>query len=240
MISAVVITKNEEKNIERCIKSLLWCSEIVVVDDYSDDKTVKLAKKLGAKVYQHSLDNDFSEQRNFGLLKAKGDWVLFVDADEVVSAKLQKEIIKSITQNKHVGFYIKRYDVWMGKVLKHGEVGNIKLLRLAKKNAGKWKRAVHEFWDVKGSTAILENPFLHYPHKTIREFVGDINLYSTIHAKENMKEGKTKSFWKIFVLPFGKFFVNYFFKLGFLDGVAGFVMAVFMSFHSFLAWGKLK
>src|SRR3972149_11239736 len=122
MISAVVITKNEEKNIERCIKSLLWCSEIVVVDDYSDDKTVKLAKKLGAKVYQHSLDNDFSEQRNFGLLKAKGDWVLFVDADEVVSAKLQKEIIKSITQNKHVGFYIKRYDVWMGKVLKHGEV----------------------------------------------------------------------------------------------------------------------
>lgn len=240
MISGVVLTKNEEKNIERCIKSLLWCSEIVVIDDYSIDKTVKLAKKLGARIYKHNLDNNFSKQRNFACQKVRGPWVLFVDADEVVTTKLQKEVIKNITEDKYTGFYLKRRDVWMGKVLKHGEAGNIKLLRLAKKNAGKWKRAVHEFWDVKGNTAVLENPLLHYPHKTIREFIDDINLYSTIHAKENMKEGKTKSFWKILVYPFGKFFVNYFLKMGFLDGVAGFVMAVFMSFHSFLGWGKLK
>src|SRR5687767_12381044 len=93
MISVVIITKNEEKNIEECLSSVSWCDEIIVIDDNSDDKTAEIAKNKGAKVITHALNNDFSAQRNFGLSVAKGDYVLFVDADERISPALWYEIM---------------------------------------------------------------------------------------------------------------------------------------------------
>src|SRR5258708_7151707 len=126
-ISAVILTKNEEKNIKRCIESLLWCNEIIIIDDYSEDKTLREIKNFKARVYRRHLNSNFAQH---------------------------------------------------------------------------------------------------------------INFYSTIHAQEN-KKTKSANIFYIITYPLGKFFVNYFLKLGFLDGVEGFVMAIFMSLHSFLAWGKL-
>src|SRR5579862_3720199 len=93
MISAVILTKNEEKNIEACLDSVSWCDEKIVIDDHSTDKTVDLAKKKDAKVYIRTMYNNFSDQRNYGLEKAKGDWILFIDADERVSSALWYEIM---------------------------------------------------------------------------------------------------------------------------------------------------
>src|SRR5438876_10935937 len=109
-ISAIILVKNEEKNITACLKTLNWCDEIIVIDDNSEDQTVAVAKKLGARIYQHSLDNDFSQQRNFGLEKAKHEWVLFVDADERISAALVAEIELKINNHElqEDGYYIKR------------------------------------------------------------------------------------------------------------------------------------
>jgi glycosyltransferase involved in cell wall biosynthesis len=120
MISAVIITKNEEENIKRCLQSLSWCDEIIVVDDDSTDKTVEIAKKSGAKVYNRTMNSDFSAQRNFGLEKAKGDWVLFIDADEKVTSALWYEIMSHTNNpiNEYAGFYIKRIDTMWGKELK--------------------------------------------------------------------------------------------------------------------------
>ncbi|MBI5122682.1 glycosyltransferase family 2 protein [Candidatus Roizmanbacteria bacterium] len=241
MITAVVLTKNEEKNIKKCLDSLSWCDEIIIVDDCSEDKTADIAKELGAKVYSHKLNNDFSEQRNLGLSAAQGDWVLFVDADEEVSQALWFEImaITNDPKNLYAGFYIKRKDFLWDKELKYGELGNLKLLRLAKKDAGKWTGKVHEIWKIKGNTLLLQNALLHYPHQTVKEFLQEINYYSSLRAMELHKKKIKVSWWSIIFYPKAKFIVNYFFKGGFQDGLPGLVFAIMMSFHSFLVRGKL-
>jgi glycosyltransferase involved in cell wall biosynthesis len=241
MISAVILTKNEEKNILNCVESVSWCDEVLVIDDQSTDKTVDLVKNTKAKVFIHPKENDFAKQRNFGLEKAKGDWVLFVDADERVSSALWYEIMQHVNASieGYSGFYIRRNDIVWEKELKYGETGNIKFLRLAKKGTGEWTGKVHEVWDIKGSTMQLNNPLEHYPHTTVEKFLREINYYTDIRAKELYKN-KTKVFWgSIILFPLGKFFLNYIIKRGFLDGVPGLISALMMSFHSFLVRSKL-
>ncbi len=241
MISAVIITKNEETNIERCIKSISWCDEIIVIDDNSEDKTVEKAKKRGAKVYIHSLYNDFSAQRNYGLDKAKGDWVLFIDADEEVSSTLWYEIMQYTNNpvNEYAGFYIKRIDTMWKKELTHGEIANIKLLRLAKKDAGRWEGKVHEIWNVKGKTFTLKNNLAHMPHQTMNKFLREVNVYTSMRAEELFTKKKKVNASSIIFYPMGKFALNYLLRRGFLDGIPGLVFALMMSFHSFLVRGKL-
>lgn len=241
MISAVILTKNEEKNISDCISGLLWCDEILVVDDNSTDKTVLISKKLGVKVLRHSLDDDFSAQRNFALNEARHDWIFFVDADERVSPELKKEILDTIgssfTRNVD-GFYFKRIDNFEGKWLRHGEIGSIRILRLARRGSGIWKRRVDEFWQVKGKTSTFKNHLLHYAHSNLSDFLESINQRSTLNARQFYEEETKLNIFE-WTKPFAKFFVNYFFRLGFLDGIAGFIFAVLMSLHSFLVRGKL-
>ncbi len=173
--------------------------------------------------------------------KASGNWILFVDADERVSEALASEVssIKYQVLRKYNGFYIKRRDYMWGKELRHGETGSIKLLRLAKKNAGEWKGKVHEEWEIKGSVREFKSSILHYPHPTISEFLKEINYYTDIRVKELFEKGVKSNFISILFYPAAKFLNNYFFKLGILDGMQGLVFAIMMSFHSFLVKGKL-
>lgn len=244
MISTVVITKNEEKNIEKCLESIKWSDEIIIIDDNSSDKTIEIAKRYKANIYKHSLNEDFSQQRNFGLSKAKNDWVLFVDSDEVISDALAFEISSAIQlkdQNlrDYCGFYIKRVDFIWGKELKYGETGNIKLLRLAKKDSGIWIGNAHEKWKIKGLVGTLVNPIQHFPHKTLAEFLKEINFYTDIKTQELIYKKNKIFFIQILLFPLGKFLLNYLFKRGFLDGIHGLVFAIVMSFHSFLLRSKL-
>lgn len=240
-ISAVILTKNEEKNIKECLGSLKWTDEIIVIDDNSEDKTVEIARKMGAKIYSRVLSDDFSKQRNFGVEQATGDWILFIDADERISQGLAYEISNTLRfsdSNKHNGYYLKRLDSMFGKELKYGEVGNINLLRLAKKDSGKWEGKVHEEWKIEGEVGYLKNTILHYPHKTIREFLEEINFYTDLKAKELYAQGKHVHPASIIFYPLFKFFVNYFLKRGFKDGIEGLILAVLMSLHSFLVRAK--
>ena len=243
MISAVILTKNEEANIVDCLESIDWCDELIVVDDYSTDRTLQVIKNFSSriKIFQRNLDEDFSAQRNFGLSKVKGDWVLFVDADERLSNGLSGEI-KDYLQSggkDFSGFYIKRKDIIWGKELQHGETGNIRLLRFAKKNAGDWHGKVHELWEINGKLGNFNMPLLHYPHQTIWNFLREINHYTDVRAKELYDRGIRTNFYKIILYPKAKFLLNYFLKLGFLDGIEGLVFAIMMSFHSFLVRAKL-
>ena len=246
MISAVVLSHNDEKTIIACLESLSWCDEIIVIDDFSIDKTIDIAKKLGARVYQRHLDNDFASQRNFGLSKAKGEWVLFVDSDEVVMESLQNEIKESIQSTKCNGFYLKRRDFIFGRYLRHGETNRVRLLRLAKKEAGDWVRPVHEVWSPyakasgdKNVIGELNEPLEHFPHQNVAQFLEEINRYSTLNARYLFTQKIGVTWWQVVGYPVGKFFLNYFFYLGFLDGTAGAMIAIFMSFHSFLVRAKL-
>lgn len=239
MITAAVLTKNEEKNIEDCLEGLRWCDEILVIDDNSSDKTCEIARKTGAKVVKHPLNNDFSGQRNFALLMAKGEWVFFVDADERVSEKLANEI-KAACKNDLLanGYFLKRIDFFAGRWLKHGEIGSLRILRLGRKRCGMWKRSVDEKWEIRGITETLRNHLLHYPHPALSEFLQSINERSTMNAWELYRQGKKVNIFE-WSKPPAKFVVNFVFKLGFLDGLPGFVFAVLMSLHSFLVRGKL-
>jgi glycosyltransferase involved in cell wall biosynthesis len=241
MITAIILTKNEEKNIEACLDSISWCDEKIVIDDHSIDKTVDLAKKKGAKVFVRTMYDNFSDQRNYGLEKAKGDWIFFIDADERVSNALWYEIMAHTNESieEFSGFYLKRQDTMWGKVLKHGETGNITLLRLAKKGAGKWEGQVHERWNVKGRTDVLKNSLDHFPHQTIAEFLSEINFYTDLRAEELFKKKVGSNWLSIIAYPKGKFILNYFLRAGFLDGLEGLVFALMMSLHSFLVRGKL-
>lgn len=240
-LTAVVITKNEERNIERCLKSLSFADEVLLIDDYSTDRTVEIAKRFGAKVYKRHLNGDFASQRNFALLKAKNDWVFFVDADEVVPEETRLEIVSKIENPllKEVGYFVKRDNYFLGKKLKHGEASSVSILRLAKKKYGRWKRKVHEYWDIKGKAGRLNGKLDHYFCENLSGFIEKINWYSELHAVANREEGKKSDLFKVLFYPVFKFFDNFVLKKGFLDGVPGFVFAFLMSFHSFLSWSKL-
>lgn len=182
---------------------------------------------------------DFALVRNKELAKANTPWVLFLDSDEVISQKLEAEIELAIKNTQVAAYYIKRQDIFLGKYLKHGETGNAKFIRLARKDYGKWVRPVHEVWEGQGRVDTLTNPLLHYSHKSISSFLDKINLYSSIDAQYRFQSGKKSNLGKIAFYPILKFILNYVFKLGFMDGVPGVIMAMMMSFHSYLTWTKL-
>lgn len=222
-LSVVVLAKNEEKNIRRAIESVDFADEVIVVDDFSEDKTAAVASRLGARVFKRHLGEDFAEQRNYGLKQAKGDWILFLDADEKVTSELRQEIL--LLDDRYSAYYVTRKNFFLGK-----QVGQDKILRIAKKGQGGWTRAVHEKWIIGGRIGRLTGAIIH-EEGTLKEIVAKTNFYSTIHARQNAREGKTSSLFRIIFFPKAKFIENV------LTG-KGFVFGLIHSFHSFLAWSK--
>lgn len=239
-LSAVILTKNEEKNIEEAIKSVSFAKQVLVIDDYSTDKTRQLAEKIGIKVIQHRLNNDFAKQRNFALEKCRYDWVLFIDADERISEALKNTIL-GLDENSNTSAYLfPRADWFWNKKLRFGETGNCFVFRLVHKKRGFFTRSVHEKWIAKkGVIKKLKQPLYHYPHPSIKEFLQTINFYSSLNANYYQQIGKKTNVFDIILTPLFKFIYTYFVKLGFLDGPAGFVYSFMMSFHSFLTRSKL-
>lgn len=241
-ISAIILTKNNQQTIIQSIKSLSFCQEVIVLDDYSSDNTISLIEKLNdsnLKILQHSIRDDFGAHRNFGLSKAICDWVLFLDSDEIVTVQLASEITKTINNKNINGYYFARKDIFMGRKLKYGETGCIKLLRLARKNAGRWQGKVHEQWIINGKKAVLHNQLVHEHNLSIAQFLEKIDWYSTLQSQEFYENGVREPLWYHIAKPLAKFGQNYIIKLGFLDGYPGFIMAWLMSWHSLLVRVKL-
>ena len=192
---------------------------------------------------------NFAMARNELLAKVKTPWVLFLDSDETLSSALESEIDLAINHEPstiYSAFAIPRLDTFLGRELKHGETGSAQFVRLARRDYGLWIRPVHEVLVPVGARhgspakiGVLKNPILHTPHPTIASFLDKINLYSTLEADYRFKQGIKSSLCKIALYPLAKFKWNYIFKLGFLDGVPGAIMAIMMSFHSYLTWTKL-
>lgn len=238
-ISAIVLTHNSSDTIRTLIERLRFADEVIVIDDNSTDDTVRLAKKSGASVINRAVAEDFSAQRNAGLARAKGPWVLFVDADEMVTKDLADEIRKAVERIDVNGFFLKRQDTMWGKVLRYGETDNVRLMRLGRKGKGLWARPVHEVWNITGVVGTLEHPLIHNPHPNVTEFLADINRYSTINANFLASQRVPVFWWHIVIYPVGKFVQNYVVRQGFRDGMPGMIMAMMMSFHSFLTRAKL-
>lgn len=229
-LSVIILSHNNEKTLDRALRSVSWADEIILVDDFSTDSTLKIAKEAShqIKIISHHLHNDWASQRNFALSQASGDWVLFLDSDEVITTKLQAEIQPALQDKNINGYFLKRQDYLGNRALKHGETDQVRLLRLAKRGVGQWQRPVHEYWTVPGPLGELASPLDHHPHETIRDFIVNSNHYSDIDAKILPAERF------ILLKPFAKFIYNYFILLGFLDGYPGFVFAYLMSLQSLM------
>ncbi len=243
-LSAVVLTKNEENNIEKCLQSLDFCDEIIVIDDFSTDATVSLTKRYKTRIFTRKLQSDFAAQRNYAAEKTKGEWLLYVDADEIVSNELARDIIVEVMRQKtiHDAYYIRRRDHFLDKIITRGEVLETYekgLIRLVKKDSGIWQGEVHEVFITKGKVGRLSRFIDHYPHPTVTDFIKKINYYSSIRANELYKRNKKVSIFEIMFVPFSKFIYTYIVRQGFLDGSEGFIYSFFMSFHSFLVRAKL-
>lgn len=237
-LSAIVLTRNNQTTLDACLRSLSFADELIVVDDSSTDDTLKIAANHHAKIINHPL-TDFGAQRNFALTHAIGRWILFVDSDEIVPQDLRREINQAIKQPGIAGFYLRRRDIFLGRLLKHGETSQVRLLRLAQKNAGTWVRPVHEYWQIVGATRTLSHPLIHHRRLTFTQFFARINRYTDLDVQALLEENKPFSYRDLFLKPVGKFIYNYFFLLGFLDAFPGFIMTLSMSLHSLIVRIKL-
>lgn len=237
--SILILTKNEEKNIATLLQNIKGMgTEVIVIDDISSDKTVLIAEKCGAIVYKHALHGDFAAQRNWGMKKAKNNWILFLDADEIPSTQMKEYISKIPEQTAYNAFCFKRIDSFWGKELHYGEVANTKVTRFIQKETGQFIRPVHEMWQ--GTKVHTVNvSLLHYPHPTIISFIKSVNYYSTLNAQHMKQQNRKTNILSICLFPLGKFIYTYCIKLGFLDGAQGFVYSFMMSFHSFLTRAKI-
>lgn len=235
-----IILFQGESQVLNAIESVLFSTEIIILHDCtSGEDNLKILKKYNDRIkIIHQKMSSFSNQRNFGITHAKNEWIFFLDSDEVVSKKLENIILKSLNSKKYDGYMLRRIDFMWGKKISKGELLNIYLLRLAKKGFGKWSGMVHETWVGKGRVGKITEPILHSPHQSISEFLYEINKYTSIRSEELVEEKSKTNVMTILFYPLSKFVLNYFFKLGFLEGNRGFIILMMMSFHSFLVRSK--
>lgn len=239
MISATLITLNEQRKVAQALKSIQGLAdEIIVVDCGSSDKTCKIAEEFGAKVYFRKFDN-FANQKNFALAKAEGNWIIALDADEEIPPELATEIRQAVNDNQYAGYLIPRRNSILGAEIKHSRWSPDSHIWLWKKGCGKWIGEVHEEVVIQGKVGRLRSSKIHNSHETISSFMGANNLYSSLEAQALVKKGINFSFWRMFQDLLVEFLLRFFYKLGFLDGKRGFSLSFIMGIYKLTVWIKL-
>ena len=234
------MTKNEAQNLPRCLESIHWGGEILILDSGSTDGTLEIARKFGAKVWQLPWEG-FGKQKQRGVDWASREWVLSIDADEVVTPELKAEITSRLAaDNGTAGYYLKRKAYFLDRFVRHGGWYPDCVLRLFKKGKGRFTPApVHEAVILDGPSVKLEADLLHYTDPNFSHYLAKLNRYTDLSALELFEKGERGSLFRILANPAAKFFSQYFLKAGFLDGRAGFILAGASAFHVFSKYVKL-
>lgn len=237
-ISAIIIVKNGQDLIEDCLKSILFCDEIIVVDGGSEDQTVEIAKKYKTEIYSHNLQ-DFSEIRNLGLEKAKGKWILYIDVDERVTLELGKNIKEVVKSDSVVAAYkVLRKNYYFG----NNEWPYIeKLERLFKKEKlNGWQGKLHESPVIEGKTGELTGFLLHYTHRDLTSMVNKTIEWSKIEAELRFNSNHPKMSWWRFPRVMTTAFLNsYVRQKGYKAGTAGLIESIYQSFSIFITYARL-
>jgi len=240
-ISVIIITLNEEENIEDCIKSVNWVDEIIVVDSSSVDKTVEIAKSLNAKVYQTEWKG-YSAAKNFALNHAKSEWVLSLDADERVTPEMKNEIISILKtgENKYAGYEVSRKTIFLGKWIRHCGWYPGYTLRFFKNKMGKFTDSlVHESIQINGEKGRLKNGLIHYTNKDIFHYFEKYNKYTSLAAQDMLKHNKSFRIIDLIFRPVFTFTKMYFLRNGWMDGIHGLLLSVFSASYVFTKYAKL-
>ena len=238
-ISAIIITKNEEASIGKCLDSISWVDEIIVLDSGSTDKTVKISKSYGAKVYTQSWKG-FGFQKNKALNLATKKWILSIDADERVTDNL-RDYILSLNDNDNYAYSIKRNSYYCGRCLNYGGWGSDYVIRLFRKSTAKFSNElVHESVISRDPTKKVHQHLLHFTYYNYEEVIKKINVYSSAAALALYSRKIQSSFFKSLVHSLWSFFKTYFFKLGFLDGKFGLILAISNAQYTYYKYLKLS
>lgn len=240
-ISACVTAGNEEDKIAACLASLAWCDEVVVVDSFSQDKTYEISKQYTQLVFQHPWGG-YIAQKNYIRSLARYPWILFVDADEVVSDELRAEIEGEFDRGpgEVVGYRFPRMVHYLGKWIRHGEWYPDIKLRLFRKDCG--HSAGHEPHDrvvVDGPVQTLQSPLYHFTYDNLADHIHTLNRFSSISASEKFSRGEKFRWSDLIFRPPWRFFKSYIVKHGLLDGRQGFIIALMSAFGVFVKYAKL-
>lgn len=239
-ISALAITLNEADNIEAYIESLWFADEIIIVDSFSTDGTVELAKKNPRVIVYQRPFNNFSEQKNFAISKAKNDWVTFFDPDEQVTKDLSAEIVRTLKNPKAIGYFVKRDYYFMGKLLKYSGIQNDYIIRIFNRNFCRYNsNLVHELLIANGKTQRLKSHLPHHTYKSFDDYTAKMHHYSQLQSVMLYEKGKKPTPYHFFFRPFYRFGYQFFFRLGFLDGKEGFIHAYLNAFSVFKRYVNL-
>ncbi len=233
-LSVFIITLNEERDIRRCLESVKWADEIVVVDSNSRDRTVEIVKEFTDKVISKGWMG-YGQQKRFALQNCTGDWVLNIDADEIVTDELRQEIgmiLKGEKGSGCAGYLIPFKFFFLGHFLRFGGCYPEHHLRLFRRGSGDYgMQEVHEGIGVRGRVLKAKGHIIHHSYHSLKEYVDKINMYTEISARKKYEKGERFHIYHLLRFIF-EFLLRYIVKLGMLDGIAGFTHAILSSFYA--------
>lgn len=239
-VSVIILAKNEEEKIGNCIKSCLFANEILVIDDGSTDKTVEIAKTLGARVLYRSMNGDWGAQQTFGIQQASFDWIFFIDADELCTPELAKEIEDVVTRNEQGEYWIKRINKFIHNKATHGVLRPDYVSRLMPKKDSYVEGYVHPAIITPYGKKKLKAHMYHYTYDNWTQYLNKLNNYTTLAAEKYKKDNKKCGFFKDIVFrPAWAFIKMYILNKGFMDGKMGWILSVNHYFYTMNKYVKL-
>jgi glycosyltransferase involved in cell wall biosynthesis len=241
-LTVITLTLNEEQNIRECLASARWADELIVIDSGSTDRTVEYARTVTDRVFGIEWKG-YGAARNFALTHASGDWILWLDADERVTPELAEEI-RAIVRNDAsdvAGYAIARRAYFLGRWIKHSGWYPGRVVRLFRKGKGVFsENRVHEQLRIDGLTVNTRHDLLHLTDPDLHHYMAKFNRYTSLAADDMTAAGRRFSLCDLLVRPPFMFVKMYLLRLGFLDGVEGFILAVLSSAYVFTKYAKLR
>ena len=239
-VSVAVITLNEEHRIRRCLESVAWADEIIVVDAESHDKTVQVAREFTDRVISRPWAG-FATQKNFALDQSAGEWILSLDADEEAPPELRHEIMTAVGDARACdGYAIRRRNIFLDQWIRHGGLYPDWQVRLFRRGRGHFvERAVHESVSVEGTVGRLRAHLVHRSYEGVTDFLERANRYSSLAAEELIREGHRMRTRDLILRPLARFTSMYLLRRGFLDGRRGLLLAALYAYYVFMRSAKV-
>lgn len=238
-LSVVAITRNEATRIRRCLESVAWADEVVVVDSGSTDGTADVCRTITPRVFVREFDT-FDRQKNFALAQATGDWILSLDADEVVPPALAEELRALLGRDGdgYDGFLVRRENYLCGRPIVHAW-GFDALVRVVRRGRGRFRREVHEKLEVDGRVGTLRAPLRHFNSDTLEEYLAKNHRYVALESDRRRRAGERAGLLRALMSPARVFLFRYVWLGGYRDGGMGFVLSALLAFFTFLVHARL-
>ncbi len=238
-VSVYVLTTNNRRTIERCLKSLTWAEELVIVDSFSEDGTYEICQRYTEKVYRRPWTGH-RDQYQYAADLTTHQWIMFVDADEEIPPELAEEIQKELDRGGEFdAYFVYRRTYYLGRWIRYGGWYPDGEIRLYRREKGRWEGGLHAKLVVDGKIGFLKNQYLHYTYRNISDQIQTIDRYSKIAAEDLFQRGERFSLFRLLLHPPFRFIKEYLFKSGFRDGLPGLIIIVSTMFYVFIKYAKL-